>query len=119
MPAAAFQVGGFAIGRGWEQRKAGRLAEARHTAAYLSAFAKLMVKRDPKQAVYHLLLCEAYDQESKNAWKVPDYTAIEAALRKALGEASTALRLDPQNADARMKVAGLQDKLIGIASQRH
>ena len=118
VPTAAYQVCGFAVGRGWEQRKAGRLAEARRTAACLSAFAKLMVKRDPKQAVYHLLLCQAFEQESKNAWKVPDYTAIEAALRKALGEASIALRLDPGNADARMMASGLQDKLISLATQR-
>jgi eukaryotic-like serine/threonine-protein kinase len=118
LPATAFQVAGFAIGRGSEQRQAGRLAEARRTAACLSAFAKLLAKRDPKEAVYHLLLCVAFEQESKNAWKPPDYALIEGSLRKALGEASTALRLDPRNTDARMMVSGLQDKLIGLASRR-
>ena len=54
----------------------------------------------------------AFEQESKNAWKVEDYATIEDALRKALGEACTALRLDPRNADARLQVAVLQDKLI-------
>jgi hypothetical protein len=118
LPAAAFQVAAAGVERAYQQRKAGRLEDARRTAACLSAFAKMLVKREPKEAVYHLILCGAFQQESKNAWKVPDYTAIEAALRKALGEASTALRLDPQNADARMMVSGLQDKLIALAVQR-
>ena len=118
VPAAAFQVAGFAHDRGAEQRKAGCLEEARRTAACLSAFATLLAKRDPKEPLYHLLLCVAFEQESKNAWKIHDYTAIEGALRKALGEASTALRLDPRNTDARLLVSGLQDKLIGLASHR-
>ena len=48
------------------------------------------------------MLCIAFEQEAKNAWKVKDYATIEDALRKALGEACTALRLDPRNADARL-----------------
>ena len=104
-PAAAFQVAGIAAGRGAEQRKAGRLDDARQTAACLSAFAKMLARRDPDEAAFHLLLCVAFEQESKNAWKVEDYAAIEDALRKALGEACTALRLDPRNAVARLRVA--------------
>ena len=118
VPAAAFHVAGFAVDRASEDRRAGRLEDARRTVACLFAFAKLMEKRDPNEGIYHLLLCVAFEQESKNAWKVHDYTAIEGALRKALGEASTALRLDPRNADARLYVSGLQDKLIGLASGR-
>jgi hypothetical protein len=118
LPAVAFHVAAFAIDRGAEQRHAGRLAEARRTVACLFAFAKLMANRDPKEAVYHLLLSEAFQQESKNAWKVPDHTAIEGALRKALGEASTALRLNPRSPHARMMVSGLQDKLIHLAAER-
>jgi tetratricopeptide (TPR) repeat protein len=43
---------------------------------------------------------------------------IEDALRKALGEARSALRLDPNNAEARLDVAVLQDKLVGLPSGR-
>jgi hypothetical protein len=43
---------------------------------------------------------------------------IEDALRKALGEARTALRLDPNNAEARLDVAALQDKLVCLPSGR-
>jgi hypothetical protein len=118
MPAAAFQVSGFAVARAADQRKASRLEDARRTVAFLFAFAKVLVKRDPDEAMYHLLLCVAFEQESKNAWKIHDYTAIEGALRKALGEGSAALRLDPRNSDARLMVSGLQDKLIRFASER-
>jgi serine/threonine protein kinase len=118
VPAAAFQVGGFAGERGAQQRKAGDLAAADRTAACLSAFATLMAKRGPKEPLYHLLLSQAFEQESKNAWKVHDYYAIEGSLRKALAEASIALRLDPGNADARTRVAGIQDKIVRLASER-
>jgi hypothetical protein len=116
-PAAAFQVAGMAASRGAEQRKAGRLDEARRTAACLFAFAKRLARRDPDEAVFHLILSDAFAQESKNAWKVEDYTAIEEALQKALGAARTALRLDPRNLDARLTVASVQDKLVGLALQ--
>ena len=118
LPAAALQVAALPSVGAAEQRKAGRLDDARRTAACLFAFGKTLARRDPNEAVFHLVLSEAFEQESKNAWKVNDYTAIEAALRKALGEACTALRLDPRNTHARMKVAGLQDKLVGLAARR-
>jgi hypothetical protein len=117
-PAAAYQVAGFDLGSAYEQRRAGRLEDARRTVACLFAFGKILAKREPEEAVYHLILTIAFEQESKNAWKIRDYAAIEAALRKAFGEASIALRLDPENADARLKVSGLQDKLIRLASER-
>jgi len=105
LPAAAFQMAGIAANWGAVQRKAGRLDDARQTAACLSAFAKTLARRDPNEAMFHLLLCTAFAQESKNAWRVKDHAMIEDALRKALGEACTALRLDPRNADARLEVA--------------
>ena len=118
LPAAAFQMAGIAADWAAEQRYAGHLDDARQTAAWLSAFAKTLARRDPDEAAFHLVLCMAFEQESKNAWKVEDYATIEDAMRKALGEASTALRLDPRNAEARLKVAGLQEKLIRLASER-
>jgi hypothetical protein len=118
LPAAAFHVAGIAASRGYEQRKAGRLDDARQTAACLSAFAKTLVRRDPNEAAFHLVLSAAFVQESKNAWQVKDHARIEDGLRKALGEACTALRLDPRNSDARLDVATLQDKLVGLVSER-
>ncbi len=117
-PAAAWHVGAFATDRASDERRAGRLEDAQRTVARLFAFARLMQDRDSNEALYHLLLSIAFEQQSKNAWKIQDYPAIEGALRKALGEASIGLRLDPGNAEARLLVSGLQDKLIGLASQR-
>ncbi len=113
----ALKVANIAASRDSEQRKAGLLDDARRTAACLSAFAKRLARRDPDEAAFHLLLSEAFEQESKNAWKVEDYTAIEEALRKALGEARTALSLDPRNITAPMRVGSLQDKLAGLPSE--
>jgi eukaryotic-like serine/threonine-protein kinase len=118
LPAAAFHVVSIAASRGYEQRKAVHLDDARYTAACLSAFAKTLVRRDPNEAAFHLVLCAAFVQESKNAWRIPDHATIEDGLRKALSEACTALRLDPRNAEARLEVAILQDKLVGLVSER-
>jgi serine/threonine protein kinase len=118
LPAAAYQMAGLAACRAAEQRQAGRLDDARHTAACLAAFARSLVRRDADEAAFHLIMSMAFAQESKNAWKVKDYTAIEQALRKALVEAHTALRLDPRSTNARVCVASLQDKLFGLASER-
>jgi tetratricopeptide (TPR) repeat protein len=116
--AAALHVAGLGGLRAAEQRRAGHLDDARRTSACLSAFAKTLVRRDPDEAAFHLIRSAALQQESKNAWPVEDYATIEDALRKALGEACTALRLDPQDAEARRCVAGLQEKLFGLASER-
>jgi serine/threonine protein kinase len=118
LPAAAYQVGCVAFLRSWKQRNSGDLAAARRTTASQFAFAMLMAKRDPNEAFYHLLLSQAFEQESKNAWKVHDFKTIEGSLRKSLAEASIALRLDPEKGDARMRVAGLQDKIIRLAAER-
>ena len=118
LPAAAMQVCGIAVGRAVEQRKAGRLDDARWTAASLFAFGKMLARRDPNEAVFHVVLCEAFEQEAKNAWKVNDFPTIEAATRNALVAACTAIRLDPRNTSARIKVAGLQDKMVGLTSRR-
>ncbi len=97
LPAAAMQVCGIAVGRAAEQRKAGRLDDARWTAASLFAFGKVLARRDPNEAAFHVVLSEAFEQEAKNAWKVKDFPTIEAATRNALVAAWTALHLDPRN----------------------
>ncbi len=125
-PDAAGQVCGIGCGRSAEQRKAGRLDDARWTAASLFAFGKILARRDPNQAAFHMLLSEAFEQESKNAWeafnqeseearkKFEHFPAIEQATRNALGAARAALRLEPSSTWARIKVAGLQDKLADL-----
>ena len=96
-PPRQVQVCAIAVGRAAEQRKAGRLDDARWTAASLLAFGKVLARRDPNEALFHLVLCDAFEQEAKNAWKVNDFPTIEAATRNALVAACTAIRLDPRN----------------------
>jgi serine/threonine protein kinase len=127
---AAVRVAENAIEKGWVQRHAGRLSDARRTAACLSTFANKLTRRAPGVARFHLLLCEAFEQESKIAWetykqeskkaskRVGDFPAIEETTRKALAAARAALRLEPGSTWARIKLAGLQDKLAGLASER-
>jgi serine/threonine protein kinase/tetratricopeptide (TPR) repeat protein len=117
-PAAAMHVCAIAVTRGADQRRAGRLDDARWTAASLLAFGQALAQRDPNEAMFHVVLCEAFDQEAKNAQKVKDVPTIEAATRNALVEAGTAIHLDPRNKYARIKVAGLQDKIVGLTSRR-
>ncbi len=95
-----------------------RLDDARQTVASLSAFAKALLRRDPNEALFHLVLSAAFVQKSKNAWPIDDHTTIEDRLRKGLGEACTALHLDPRSSAARLEVAILQDKLVGLVSER-
>jgi hypothetical protein len=118
LPAAAFQLAGWAASRGSEQRGAGRLDDARRTSECLSAFARTLARRNPNEAAFHLVQCFAFQQESKNAWKAGDHAAIESALGQALREAGIALRLDPRSLHARHIIASVQDKLIGLNSMR-
>jgi hypothetical protein len=118
LPAAAYQVACNTASRGAAQRKAGRLDDACRTARWFSAFAKELARRDANEAKFHMLMCMAFEQESKNAWKVKDYAAIEHAMRNALGEAYTVLRIEPRNLDARLTSASLQVKLFGLTSER-
>lgn len=113
-PLTASGVANMAATRGAEQRKAGDLDGARRTAATLLALARALVRSDPDETVFHHLLCQAFVQESKNAWKVNDHDAIEAALRQALAEARLALQLDPANMAARTTASVLQDKLARL-----
>ena len=127
---AAIRVVENAIQQGRAQRLAGRLSDARQTTACLCEFANRLARREPDVADYHVLLCEAFEQESKDAWeafkqeskkapkKVEDFPAIEEATRNALGAARAAVSLDPGNTLARNKLAGLQDKLASLASER-
>jgi tetratricopeptide (TPR) repeat protein len=117
LPAVARQVAGIAAIRGSEQRKVRPLDDARRTAACLSAFAKRLVLRNRDEPAFHLVLSAAFVQESKNAWQVEDFVAIKEALQQALGEARTALRLDPRNLDTRMTIANLQDRLVRLPSE--
>jgi hypothetical protein len=117
-PTAARGVAYLAVSRGVEQRRAGHLDDARRTASCLSAFAEEIVRRNPHEAVFRMIRCMAFEQESKNARKAGDRAVIERTLRRALDEAGIALHLDPHSLHARLSVASLQDKLIRLNATR-
>jgi hypothetical protein len=117
-PAVVLDVAAMAAYRGKALRDSGRLDDAREIVQCFSAFAREVALRDPDEPAFHMAMSIAFAQESKNAWKVEDFATIELALMNALREARTALRLDPRNADTRLRVAGLQEKLFGLASRR-
>ena len=117
-PAVAFNLVSLAATRGSEQRKAGRLDDARDTAACFTALAERLTRRDPGEPLFHLMRCQAFLQQSKNAWKIGDLVAVKDALWDATGEAGTALKLDPRSVDARQMLAALQEKLVGLASEQ-
>jgi tetratricopeptide (TPR) repeat protein len=100
-----------------QQRASGRFEDAKLTASCLRAFGEKLVRAKPDEAWFHVILSEAFSQEAKNAWKRDDLAAVEAALRKALKEASIALKLDPRNETARIMVSFLQDKFIGLVAE--
>jgi tetratricopeptide (TPR) repeat protein len=118
LPAAAMEVCGAGVGRAAEQRRSGRLDDARWTSESLMAFGQALARRDPNDAASHVVLSEAFDQRAKNASRVGDVSTVETETRNALVAAWTAIRLDPRNAAARIKVAGLQDKMVGLTSRR-
>ena len=98
--------------RSAELRRAGRLQDARRSAADVSALATALARRDPAELRFHLIGGEAFLQESKIALAENDRAASEAALRQALAEARIAVRLDPGSTEARVTLNGLLDKLI-------
>ncbi len=103
VPIAGYKLACMMASRAAAQRREKRLDNARHTAAWLSAFARTLARRDANEPWFHLILCTALEQEAKNGWQVLDYPVIERTLRGALAEATTALRLSPRNQLARLR----------------
>ncbi len=132
LPAVVNEVVSAAATRGrgqrdlvWAAKKAGEQAEtirhledARHTVTCLDAFARALVRSFQGEADSHAALSAAYEQASKNAWPLDDFATIEMSLLEAINEAKEALRLDPTNTYRRFRIAGLQDKLVNLPSQR-
>jgi hypothetical protein len=66
-----------------------------------------------------MALCVAFQQRTKNAWRIHDRAAIERNWRLALDAARHALILDPHNDQARYQVTDLERRLHDLrASQR-
>jgi tetratricopeptide (TPR) repeat protein len=83
-------------------RRAGRLDRARRIAEQLSALARLLVERNPRDAVAYFMLADAYEQQSKNAWRpVGDLPTIRRTLAHAVAANRRAVDLAPDDEVAR------------------
>jgi eukaryotic-like serine/threonine-protein kinase len=101
-----------------ERRRDGELDEARQIADRLVALGQLLVRRHPGQSNAHIVLCTAYVQLYKNAWRTNDRTAVERHMRQATDEAVQALALDPTSGVARSQLVDLQRRLKDLLSPR-
>jgi hypothetical protein len=94
------------------RRRCNRLDPARRIVDRLSALAELLVKRNPDDASAYLVLADAYEQQSKNAWRpTPDRTAIERNLWQSIAMNRRALELAPHEEVARHELQRRERKL--------
>ncbi len=70
-------------------RGAGQLDVAETTVARFMAFARRILREYPGRPESHMILSEAYFQDSKNAWKRDDRLRVERSLRQALDSAKS------------------------------
>jgi tetratricopeptide (TPR) repeat protein len=100
-------------------RRSGRLDLARRTAARFAAFARLLVERDPKDPSAYFILADAYEQESKNAWRpVEDRPTIERTLWQAIAVNRRALELAPDDEVVRHALRRRERKLDDLLHPR-
>jgi hypothetical protein len=83
------------------QRREGRLDEADRTVASLMAIAQRLVREFPAHPRAHVMLSEAFLQESKKGWRRNDLKAIQRGLAQSIEELQRALTLDPHDDLAR------------------
>jgi tRNA A-37 threonylcarbamoyl transferase component Bud32/tetratricopeptide (TPR) repeat protein len=101
-----------------EQRRLGRLDDARATAARLLVLARRLVCEYPESADSYRALSEAYDQIKKNAFRTRDDTLVEEAIVKAIEAAQRAVALDPGRVEIRHNLKKLTDQLASIKADR-
>jgi hypothetical protein len=101
-----------------EQRKLGRLDDARATAARLMALARQLVRQYPDSALSYRVLSEAHNQIKKNAFQTGDDHLIEEALVQAVAAAQRALALDPDRLETRNHLEKLTEQLASIKADR-
>jgi tetratricopeptide (TPR) repeat protein len=102
-----------------EQRKLGRLDDARATAARLMALARRLVREYPDSALSYRVLSEAHNQVKKNAFQTGDDNLVEEALDQAVKAAQRSLALDPDRLETRRHLDKLTEQLASIKSDRH
>jgi eukaryotic-like serine/threonine-protein kinase len=108
-----------ALGEASEQRKHGRLDDARATAARLMAFAERLVHEYPNSAYSHYVLSNAHNQIKKNAFDAHDDSLVEEALVRAIEAAQRSLVLDPDRLETRRLLEKLTKQLASIKADQN
>ncbi|MHB1560435.1 MAG: serine/threonine-protein kinase [Isosphaeraceae bacterium] len=104
-----------------DDRNHDSLDDSRRCVERMVELGKALVSRYPDQPESFLSLSLGYLNQSKTAWKPPDYPEIERWLTEATEAARKAVTLDPANQDARFmleKCRGRLDRLRQGAEER-
>ena len=101
-----------------EQRKAGRLNDARATAALLMAFAQRLVREYPDDARSYELLSDAHDQVKKNAVRTKDDKLIVESLIQSIEASQRSLALDPDQLLVQRRFQKLTAQLARFKANR-
>jgi serine/threonine protein kinase len=100
-----------------EQRRAGKLDDARRTAARLHAMAERLASLYPNEPAGQMLLSEAHVQEAKNAQRGNDNAIALRALNQAYYAARRASTLEPEYPDTRRVLVDRHRRLIKALKQ--
>ncbi len=116
--AAVFILSDNAAIAAGEQRRHGRLDDARATAARLMVLARRLVREYPNHAISYLVLSHSHDQIKKNAMRSDDDQLVEEALVQAVEAAQRALALDPDRIETRRHLDKLTQQLASVKADR-
>ena len=95
VPRIGLSMMNFGSGTSGDQRRNGRLADARRTVGQLLALAARIVRDYPDRPEGLILLSEAYNQLAKNERRGTDDVKVRRALQQSLDAAHRAVTLDP------------------------
>jgi len=119
VPAAIIVIEQDATESGMQQRKLGRLDDARTTAARLMTIARRLVREYPDSANSYRVLSEAHNQIKKNAYQTHDNHLIEETLVQAVEAARRTLALDPDRLETRNYLERITEQLASIRAERN
>jgi hypothetical protein len=89
---------------------AGRLDDARR----MRALSSVLLEAYPGRTEPILILCEAYFQDSKNAWSTNDLVAFRRSIRQSLDAAIRAAAIDPASNEAHRLIVDRTHRLNGL-----
>jgi hypothetical protein len=96
-------------------RAAERFEAGEKTAEFLMNLANQLVRDFPQDARSHILLSEAFLQQSKNAWRRNDHPGIRQALTRSVESLERGLVRDPDNREIRRLLRDREARLAKLA----